>query len=55
MLHLPFRQNQNRGDLVLGRLGKYRFSPLYRVASSARTAHLYIIGLSGKGKSKFLE
>ena len=21
MLHLPFRQNQNRGDLVLGRRG----------------------------------
>lgn len=55
MLHLPFQQNKNRGDLVLGRLGKYRVSPVFRVASSARTAHLYVIGLSGKGKSKLLE
>lgn len=55
MLDLPFRQNHNRGDLVLGRPGKHRFSPLYRVASSARTSHLYVIGLSGKGKFKFLE
>ena len=52
---LPCFSQWNSDDIVLGRHGKYHFSPLYRVASSARTAHLYVIGLSGKGKSKFLE
>jgi hypothetical protein len=36
-------------------VGKSRFSPLFRVTSSERTAHLYVIGVSGKGKSKLLE
>jgi len=55
MLHLPFSRHQNNGDLVLGRLWKFPISPLVRVAASARTAHLYVIGMSGKGKSKLLE
>jgi hypothetical protein len=55
MLHLPFFRHRRNGDLVLGRLGKYRFSSLFRVTSSERTAHLYVIGVSGKGKSKLLE
>jgi hypothetical protein len=55
MLHLPFLHHQNRGALVLGRLWRFPISPLVRVTASARTAHLYIIGMSGKGKSKLLE
>jgi hypothetical protein len=55
MLHLPFLPHQNRGDLVLGRLGRFPISPLFRVTASARSAHLYVIGMSGKGKSKLLE
>jgi type IV secretory pathway VirB4 component len=55
MLHLPFLHHQNRGDLVLGRLWKFPISPLFRVTTSARNAHLYVIGMSGKGKSKLLE
>jgi hypothetical protein len=55
MLRLPFLTRQNRADLILGRLGNSRFSPLFRVTSSERTAHLYVIGVSGKGKSKLLE
>ncbi len=55
MLHLPFLHHQNRGDLVLGRLWRFPISPLFRVAASARAAHLYVIGMSGKGKSKLLE
>jgi hypothetical protein len=47
--------HQNRGDLVLGRLWRFPVSPLVRVTASARTAHLYAIGMSGKGKSKLLE
>ena len=55
MLHLPFLPPQSRGDLVLGRLWRFPISPLARVSASARTAHMYVIGMSGKGKSKLLE
>jgi ABC-type antimicrobial peptide transport system ATPase subunit len=55
MLPLPFLPYQNRGDLVLGRLWRFPISPLVRVTASARTAHLYVIGTLGKGKSKLLE
>ena len=55
MLRLPFLPYQNCDDLVLGRLWRFPISPLVRVTASARTAHLYVIGMSGKGKSKLLE
>jgi hypothetical protein len=55
MLHLPFLPHQNTSDLVLGRLWRFPISPLFRVTASARTAHLYVIAMSGKGKSKLLE
>src|SRR5260370_17814233 len=45
----------NPGDLILGRTGKFDFFPKYRVRLKARSSHLYVIGLSGKGKSKLLE
>jgi hypothetical protein len=55
MLHLPFLPHQHHGDLVLGSLWRFPISPLVRVIASARTAHLYVIGMSGKGKFKALE
>jgi hypothetical protein len=55
MLHLPFLHHKDPGDLVLGRLRRLPISPVIRVTASARTAHLYVIGMSGKGKSKLLE
>ena len=55
MLHLPFSRHQNNGDLVLGDACGTSISPLVRVPASARTANLYVIGVSGKGKSKLLE
>ena len=55
MPHLPIFRHRRNGDLVLGRVGKSRFTPLFRVTSSDRTAHLYVIDVSGKGKSKLLE
>ena len=54
-MHLPFLQHQHSADLILGRRWRFPISPLVRVTSSARTAHLYVIGMSGKGKSKLLE
>lgn len=41
--------------LILGRHKRPHIPPLVRVSTSARAAHLYVIGMSGKGKSKFLE
>jgi hypothetical protein len=55
MLHPPFLPHHNRDGSVLGRLGRFPISPLFRVTTSARIAHLYVIGMSGKGKSKLLE
>jgi hypothetical protein len=55
MLHLPFLSRQHSDDLVLGRLWRFPISPLFRVTASARAAHMYVIGMSGKGKSKLLE
>ena len=55
MLHLPLWPHPNNLDLVLGRLWRSPISPLSRVTASARTAHMCVIGMSGKGKSKLLE
>lgn len=55
MLDLSFLRKRQSGDLVLGRQGKYILSPPFQVSASARTAHLYVIGMRGKGKSKLLE
>ncbi|MGC9395650.1 MAG: type IV secretory system conjugative DNA transfer family protein [Anaerolineae bacterium] len=42
--------------LILGHHTRpHHIPPLVRVATSARAAHLYVIGMSGKGKSKLLE
>jgi hypothetical protein len=55
MSPLPFFRSKTSSDLVLGQIGKFRFSPLCRVPHQARSAHTYVIGVSGKGKSKLLE
>lgn len=55
VLHPPFRTHRNHSHLVLGCLWRFPVSPLVRVTASARTAHMYAIGMSGKGKSKLLE
>ena len=55
MVRLPILPHRNPNDLILGRLWRFSVSPLVRVSASARTAYLYVIGMSGKGKSKLLE
>jgi hypothetical protein len=52
---LSFWRKQRSGDLVLGRLGSLPFSPVLRVPFEERKAHTHVIGISGMGKSKFLE
>lgn len=54
MPSLSFRSKSDP-SLVLGRIGKSRISPVYRVPYPALKAHMHVIGRSGKGKSKALE
>ncbi len=42
-------------DLILGRTGKYSFFPKFRVSAKSRQYHTYVVGLTGRGKSKFLQ
>ena len=48
-------QKQNSGGLVLGRIGNGILSPLSRVRYESRSAHMNVIGLSWRGKTKMLE
>jgi DNA helicase HerA-like ATPase len=50
---LPSRPKPDH--LVLGHHTRLHIPPLVRVATSVRAAHIYVVGMSGKGKSKFLE
>ena len=54
MPFLPFSFRKPDG-LILGRASTSYFSPFVRVSTKDRAAHHYVIGLSGKGKSKHLE
>ncbi len=55
MPRLPWRRASRRDSLVLGRTGPFFFSAAYRVPEHARSTHMYVIGITGKGKSKLLE
>lgn len=55
MPHLPRRSAARRHRLILGRTGPFPFSPKYGVPEHARSTHMYVIGITGKGKSKLLE
>lgn len=55
MPFLPFLKPRHSDDLVLGQTGPFPFSPKYSVPGRARSAHMYVIGITGKGKSKLLE
>jgi hypothetical protein len=56
MLSLPaFARPIRHGELILGRVGPTRFSSLYLLPPVARAAHMYVVGKTGKGKSRFLQ
>jgi len=44
-----------RPGLTLGHISPWRFSPAVRVPQAERSGHLYVVGKTGKGKSKFLQ
>ncbi len=49
------RRLPTAGDLVLGRLSRLPFARACRVPTQARSGHMYVVGKTGKGKSKFLQ
>jgi hypothetical protein len=55
VLALPAFFNRQNDDLVLGRAGLGRFSPKFCISSKVRKFHTYVVGLTGRGKSKFLQ
>jgi hypothetical protein len=44
-----------RPGLTLGHISPWRFSPAVRLSQAERSGHLYVVGKTGKGKSKFLQ
>lgn len=45
---------QPKNELTLGCLGPYSFLPAIRLPAHERTGHMYVVGKTGKGKSKLL-
>lgn len=52
-LNLPFLPNKNQ--ITLGRTGPLFFFPSYRLSEGERATHMYLLGITGQGKSKLLE
>lgn len=52
-MSLSFRSSQNQ--VVLGRTGPFFFFPSYRLSEQERATHMYMLGITGQGKSKLLE
>ena len=55
MLSIKRLFSSRRDDLVLGRFGKGRFSQKFSISQKVRKFHSYVVGLTGRGKSKFLQ
>jgi hypothetical protein len=47
--------SQRKDQLTLGRLWPFNPSPGFRISSQVRKFHTYVVGLTGRGKSKFLQ
>ncbi len=52
---LPRFLRRDHDALILGRTGPYRLFPPFRISASVRKFHTYVVGLTGRGKSKFLQ
>jgi len=55
MLSWPAFQHPKHDHLILGHRKRPPIPLRVRIPASARAAHMYVIGMSGKGKSKLLE
>jgi len=50
----PFSRHRT-DELTLGRTGALGFFPKFRISAQVRKFHTYVVGLTGRGKSKFLQ
>ena len=50
-----FLQARGQNRLVLGRTGPFDFFPRFSISEHVRQFHMYVVGLTGRGKSKFLQ
>lgn len=55
MSFLPPFSNQRKERIVFGRTGQFGFFPKFAVSQQVRNFHTYVVGLTGRGKSKFLQ
>lgn len=55
ILRLTRLLHTSSDDLILGRLGPFPPFPTYYQPPYTRRAHTYVLGITGKGKSKLLE
>ncbi|HEY59990.1 MAG TPA: ATP-binding protein [Anaerolineae bacterium] len=55
MFSLPFVNKHQKDGLLLGHISRYNFSPKFYISSRERKFHTYVVGLTGRGKSKFLQ
>ncbi len=44
-----------KDDLILGRTGPFSFFPSVRISPEQRATHMYVLGITGQGKSKLLQ
>lgn len=51
---LPFFHHR-KNDLVLGRTGPFSVFPRFSLRKEQRATHMYVLGITGQGKSKLLE
>ena len=50
----PFSRHA-KDDLILGRTGSLDIFPRFKISAQVRKFHTYVVGLTGRGKSKFLQ
>lgn len=55
MISFPSFFNEHQDELVLGRIGRFSFAPRFFISQKVRRFHSYVVGLTGRGKSKFLQ
>src|SRR4030066_1572783 len=48
-------KSRTTNKLVLGRTGRFDFFPRFSISEQVRQFHMYVVGLTGRGKSKFLQ
>jgi hypothetical protein len=54
-MNMSFLLKETQNKLVLGRTGQFNFFPKFSISEQVRQFHMYVVGLTGRGKSKFLQ